>query len=428
MIVDLHIHSHYSYATSKYLDADNIYKWGKIKGIEIIGTGDFTHPAWFAELKEKLEPAEPGLFKLKKEYRDRIHNQVPESCQGEMRYLLTVEISNIYAKNDKVRKVHNVVCAPSFEVAEAINSQYAKYGNLSADGRPILKLSSKNAFEIALEASEDCMFIPAHIWTPHFAVLGSKSGYDSLGECFEELTPQLTALETGLSSDPEMNWKLSQFDEFTFVSNSDAHSPQKLGREANRLECDMSYFAIKDTIKKGDERFVETIEFYPEEGKYHHDGHRDCKVNFSPIETEDHKGLCPKCGKPVTVGVLNRIDRLSDRSSSDKRLTKKPPFRYVIPLAEVLSDVLQVGVTSKKVESTYFEIIKTLGNEFDILLNVPLNEIAKCTSREITKAIENVRTGNVYIEPGYDGEFGKIQVFTPDEKKQFEAKPQMSLF
>jgi uncharacterized protein (TIGR00375 family) len=428
MIVDLHIHSHFSYATSKYLDADNIYKWGKIKGIEVIGTGDFTHPAWFAELKEKLEPAEPGLFKLKKEYQTTMNTQVPDSCKGEMRYLLTVEVSNIYAKNDKVRKVHNVICAPSFEAAEAMNTEFAKYGNLSADGRPILKLSSKNAFEVALATSPDCMFIPAHIWTPHFAVFGSKSGYDSLVECFEELTPQLTALETGLSSDPGMNWKLSQFDDFTFVSNSDAHSPQKLGREANRLDCEMTYYDIKDTIKKGDKRFVETLEFYPEEGKYHHDGHRDCNVNFSPIETEDHKGLCPKCGKPVTVGVLNRIDMLSDRIDGAERPSKKIPYRYLIPLAEVISDVLQVGISSKKVERTYLEMIEKLGDEFSILLDIPLNEIQKASTREITKAIENVRTGNVHIEPGYDGEFGKIQVFTPNERNDFIKKPQLSLF
>lgn len=423
---DLHIHSHYSRATSKFMDVDNIYKWGQLKGIKVIGTGDFTHPAWFKEMREKLEEAEPGLFKLKKEYAEKMDQEVPNSCKNEMRFLLTVEISTIYSKNDRVRKVHNVVCAPSFEVAGKINTELSKIGNLQADGRPILGLPCKELMKIVFDASDECMFIPAHIWTPHFAVFGSNSGYDSLEECFEELTPKITALETGLSSDPGMNWRLSQLDNFTFVSNSDAHSPQKLGREVNRLNTALNYFEIKDAIKTGDkEKFLETIEFFPEEGKYHYDGHRSCKVSMSPQETKNHDGICNECGKPMTIGVMNRIDKLSDRTE-DYEDQNRIPFRYLIPLAEIISDIKSKGVTSKMVEEEYFSLIHNLGNEFDILLDIPIEEIEKVSSKVIAEGIKNVRSGKVHIEPGYDGEYGVIKVFTDDEKKLLQA--QMSLF
>ncbi|MBI2463798.1 DNA helicase UvrD [Candidatus Peregrinibacteria bacterium] len=421
---DFHIHSHYSRATSKFMDANNLYKWGQLKGIRIIGTGDFTHPKWFSELREKLEPAESGLFRLKKAYAKEIEHEIPESCRSDFRFMLTVEISNIYSKNGRVRKVHNVICAPSFEIASKINSELSKIGNLQADGRPILGLDSKRLFQITLDASTDCMFIPAHIWTPYFAVFGSKSGFDSLEECFEDLTPFITALETGLSSDPPMNRTLSALDDFTLVSNSDAHSPQKLGREVNRFDTELSYFSIRDAVKNGDPKhFLETVEFFPEEGKYHYDGHSTCEVRFSPEETKKHNGLCPKCGHPLTIGVLNRVASLADRSEPGK---KSIPYRYLIPLPEILSDIYSKGVSSKYVNGLYFSMLEKLGNEFSILLDIPLETIEKASSSYVARAIQKVREGKVRIAPGYDGEFGTIEVFT--EKEKSDLQTQKTLF
>ncbi len=424
--LDMHIHSKYSRATSKHMDPDHIFQWGQYKGIEVIGTGDFTHPAWFAELREKLEPAEEGLFKLKDCYAAEMIQQVPQACRNDMRFMLTVEISNIYKKGDRTRKIHNLICAPSFEVAAKIIRELGAIGNIQSDGRPILGLSSKDLFQIVLDASDTCMFIPAHVWTPHFAVFGSKSGYDSLEECFDELTPHISALETGLSSDPVMNHRWSAIDGFTLVSNSDAHSPGKLGREANRLETERSFPAIKDAIVDGDpSRFLETLEFYPEEGKYHYDGHRLCQVRCTPGETRAHEGKCPTCGKPLTVGVLNRIETLADRPESFRK-PSAIPFRYLIPLPEILSDLLDVGSGSQKVARAYFKMLSRLGNEFSILLDVPLEEIERAESPMVAEAIRRVREGRVHIEPGYDGEFGRIRVFTAEEKESFS--PQLSLF
>lgn len=426
---DFHIHSHYSRATSKFMDTNNLYKWGQLKGITVIGTGDFTHPKWFSELREKLEPAEPGLFRLKKLYAKEIEKEIPAMCRSDFRFMLTVEISSIYSKNGRVRKVHNVICAPSFEIASKINSELAKIGNLKADGRPILGLDSKRLFQITLDASPDCMFIPAHIWTPYFAVFGSKSGFDSLEECFEDLTPLITALETGLSSDPPMNRTWSALDDFTLVSNSDAHSPQKLGREVNRFDTELSYYAIRDAVKKGDpKRFLETVEFFPEEGKYHYDGHRSCEVRFSPDETKKHNGICPKCSHPLTIGVLNRVANLADRSSASRTSTfrtsgkKLVPYRYLIPLPEILSDIYSKGVSTKYVEEIYFSMLQTLGNEFSILLDIPLEIIEKASSSYVARAIQKVREGKVHIAPGYDGEFGTIEVFTDKEKTALQSQ------
>lgn len=418
MITDFHIHSHYSRATSPQLNAVGLHKWGQIKGITVIGTGDFTHPKWFNELQEKLESAEPGLFKLNKKFEQEIQEEVPVSCRPNaghpgMRYMLSVEISSIYSKNGRVRKVHSIVCAPSFEVAAKINHQLGKIGNITHDGRPILGLDAKELLKIVLDASPECMFIPAHVWTPHFSIFGSNSGFDSIEGCFEELTDHITALETGLSSDPAMNWLWSDLDRFTLVSNSDAHSPMKLGREANRLKCDLSYAAIKDTVKKGDPKsFIETIEFYPQEGKYFSDGHRACKVNLTPEETQKLGGLCPKCGGKLTVGVLHRVKSLADRKNPEDRKTRVP-FRYLVPLNEVIASILGVGTQSKKVEREYFNLINELGNEFHILLDVPIKEIEKAGGPQLAEGINKVRRGDIHIEPGYDGEFGKVQVF-PD--------------
>ncbi len=437
-IADFHIHSHYSRATSKEMNLVSLYKWGQIKGIQVIGTGDFTHPAWFNEIREKLVEAEPGLFTLKKELEEKVMKEVPPSCRSLMRFLLTVEISCIYSKGGKVRKVHMVLAAPSFTAAAKINEALSRVGNLFADGRPILGLNAKELVKIALDASPDCMIIPAHAWTPHFGVLGHGSGFNSLEECFEELTPKITAIETGLSSDPAMNRRLSMLDNVTLVSNSDAHSPGKLGREANRFRCELSYFEILDALKKGDpEKFLETVEFYPEEGKYHLDGHMDCGVSFMPEETKKLNGLCPKCGKKLIIGVMNRVEALADRPAEagvasgagiggGRTQKTSIPFRYLVPLPEILADVLETSTASKKVAQAHMELVGKVGNEFHILLDAPLKEIASASSPVIAEAIERVRTGKIRIEPGYDGKFGVIKVFADGSKPQ--QKDQLAMF
>ncbi|MCK4985387.1 MAG: DNA helicase, partial [Desulfobacterales bacterium] len=313
-IADLHVHSKFSRATAKNLDLENLYIAAQLKGITVVGTGDFTYPAWFDEISEKLVAAEPGLFKLKDELARQCDTQVPPSCRSTVRFILTTEISNIYKKNGKTRKNHNLVFAPDLDIARKFNAKLDKIGNIKSDGRPILGLDARNLLETLLETSERAFLVPAHIWTPWFSVLGSKSGFDSIEECFDDLTPHIFAAETGLSSDPAMNWRVSSLDDLTLVSNSDAHSPLNLGREANVFDTELSYSAIKTALKTGDpKQFLGTFEFYPEEGKYHIDGHRTCKISFWPATTIKHDGRCPACGKPLTLGVLYRVEELADR-------------------------------------------------------------------------------------------------------------------
>lgn len=418
LIVDLHLHSKYSRATSKDMDLEGMYHWGKIKGINVIGTADFTHPEWFAELRKKLEPAEPGLFKLKDEIAQELDKKIPASCRKNLlRFILTVEISNIYSKNDRVRKLHNVVIVPSFEAASYVNSELDKIGNLKADGRPILGMDSKELLKITLASDPDSLFIPAHIWTPWFAMFGSKSGFDSIKEAFEELAPEIKAVETGLSSDPFMNWRLSELDGITLVSHSDAHSPRNLGREANVINSKLDYFDIIGAIKTGDARFVGTIEFFPQEGKYHYDGHRSCDVSFSPEETLKHKGICPKCGKPLTLGVDYRINELADRPH-DYRPKKHKQVEYIVPLATIISEVVGVKTkTSQKVIQAYDQLIHAFGDEFSILRTIKTNEI-KNKHPQIALAIEKMRNKDVFIQPGYDGVYGVVKIFKPGELAQ----------
>ncbi|MBU0476659.1 endonuclease Q family protein, partial [Patescibacteria group bacterium] len=324
-IADFHIHSKYSRATSPQMDLENLDKWAKIKGIKVLGTGDFTHPEWFKNLKKKLEPAESGLFKIKNK-------------ESETRFILTSEISCIYSKGGKVRKIHILVFAPSFEVVEKINKQLSRIGNLKADGRPILGLDAKELAKIVLNASEDCLVVPAHLWTPWFSIFGSKSGFDSIEECFEDYSKYIFAGETGLSSDPAMNWRLSILDKITLISNSDAHSPQKIGREANVFDIEVSYSAICEAIKSKDtQKFLYTIEFFPQEGKYHYDGHRNCNICLSPKESKKYNNLCPNCGRPLTIGVLNRVDILADRED-DFKSEGAIPFKSLIPLTEIIAE------------------------------------------------------------------------------------------
>ena len=314
-IADLHVHSKFSRATAKNLDLENLYIAAQLKGITVVGTGDFTYPQWFSEICEKLEPAEEGLFKLKDEIAKVCDAQVPDVCRSLVRFILSTEISNIYKKNDKTRKNHNLVLVPDLAVAEKFSAKLDRIGNIKSDGRPILGLDARNLLEILLETSDRAFLIPAHIWTPWFSILGSKSGFNSIQECFEDLTPHIFAAETGLSSDPPMNWRVSDLDRLTLVSNSDAHSPLNLGREANLLNTRLSYSGIKSALKSGDsDVFLSTFEFYPQEGKYHLDGHRNCNIRLNPRETMDCDGKCPVCGKALTLGVLYRVEELADRA------------------------------------------------------------------------------------------------------------------
>jgi uncharacterized protein (TIGR00375 family) len=403
------------------MSPEGLWRWSQIKGIKVIGTGDFTHPQWLDELQKKLEPAAEGLFGLKKKFRT---GAVPVSCKTDIFFVLSAEISCIYRKNDKTRKVHCLVIAPALEDAIRINRRLSMIGILSSDGRPILGLDAKELLKIIVEESPEAMLIPAHIWTPHFSVFGAVSGFDSLEECFDELTPHIRALETGLSSDPAMNWRLSSLDNITLISNSDAHSPRKLGREANILETEISYASIISALKTR-QGFSGTIEFFPEEGKYHSDGHRGCGVCLSPEETIRHKYLCPVCGRKVTVGVLHRVTKLADRKDGH-RPDGAPPFRSIIPLEEVIAETKKMGVNSKAVEKVYSTLLDDLGSEFRILLEVPVEEIERSGFPQVAEAISRMRENKIHIAPGYDGEFGKIKIF--EEVKRKEVKGQEPLF
>ncbi|HHJ53710.1 MAG TPA: DNA helicase UvrD, partial [Caldithrix abyssi] len=421
-IADLHIHSHYSVATSKDLTPEHLDYWARLKGITVVGTGDFTHPHWVAELKEKLEPAEPGLFKLKDDLRLKL--PFPESPleRRDVRFLLTAEISSIYKKFDRVRKVHNVIFAPDFETVIKIQQALGRIGNITSDGRPILGLDSRDLLEIAIEANPDIFFLPAHVWTPWFSALGSKSGFDSIDECFGDLSGHIYAVETGLSTDPAMNWMCSFLDRFVLMSNSDAHSPEKLGRNANIFDCELSYPAMIEAIKTGERgRFVGTIDLFPQEGKYHYDGHRKCGIRWDPVETLKHGGICPVCGKKVTVGVMNRVVELSDRDDILERPDRRD-FYSIIPLKEILSEISGVGVNSKQVTRRYLQILQNIGSEFDVLLHLPLKELRAKTDSVLWEAIRRMRSGEVHIQEGFDGEFGRITVFTPEERRSLGAQ------
>ena len=415
---DLHIHSYYSRATSKQLNLEHVSKWGQIKGLKVMATGDITHPKWLQEMREKLVESEPGLFQLKDEYRRTTQAEVPGACQDDVHFILSGEISTIYKKNDRVRKVHSVVFMPSFEAVEKFQNSLDRIGNIHSDGRPILGLDTRDLLEITLQTDPRAQFIPAHIWTPWFSIFGSKSGFDSLEECFEDLTPHIFALETGLSSDPPMNWRVSAFDPYVLVSNSDAHSPAKLAREANLFQTDLSYDALFNALKNKDsDDFWGTIEFFPEEGKYHMDGHRKCNSMTRPSETMANNGLCPVCGKPAVLGVSYRVEELADRPEGFKPENAKP-FASLIPLPEILGQVLSVGPNSKRVQNMYFSLLNDLGAELDILMNIPYSDIRHAAGAFVEEAIRRMREGRINPEPGYDGEYGVIRLFEPGEREK----------
>ena len=406
IIGDLHIHSRFSMATSKEGTPENLDFWARKKGISLIGTGDFTHPAWRAELRERLIPEGNGLYRLKEEY----VKEESRKFSGEgTRFVVSGEISSIYKKNGKTRKVHNVILLPGLEAADAMAQCLEKIGNIHSDGRPILGLDSHDLLEMMLDVCPEGILIPAHIWTPHFSVLGAKSGFDSVEECFEELTPYVHALETGLSSDPAMNWRISGLDRYQLVSNSDAHSPSKLGREANLLDIDCSYEGLYQAIQTG-KGLEGTVEFFPEEGKYHFDGHRKCGVSLSPTEAERLGEICPVCGKKLTMGVDHRVEQLADR---EEGFVKEDGRKYesLVPLPEVISACMGYSTASKKVQGCFEQMLQKLGTEFDILRNVPAEDIKSCAGERIAEGIENIRTGHVKRIPGYDGEYGKIELF-----------------
>nr|WP_306204837.1 UvrD-helicase domain-containing protein [Actinoplanes sp. RD1] len=417
-VADLHIHSRYSRACSRDLTLPNLAWWARRKGIAVLGTGDFTHPAWFDHLRESLQPAdEPGLFRLSPDAEQDVTRRLPGSLHetNAARFMLSVEISTIYKRDDRTRKVHHLVYLPDFAAATRFNTALGRVGNLTADGRPILGLDSRDLLEIVLEASPEGYLVPAHIWTPWFSALGSKSGFDAIADCYADLAEHITAVETGLSSDPEMNWRVSSLDRYRLVSNSDAHSPQALAREATLFTGTPSYEAIRTG-----HTLAGTIEFFPEEGKYHADGHRACGVNWEPAKTREHGGRCPECGKPLTVGVLSRVEDLADRDAEPRRET----VEHLIQLAEILGEINGVGPKSKTVEGQLNHLVAQLGPELDILRKVPVDDIGQHGGEQLREAITRLRRGQVRRIPGYDGEYGVITLFEPGELRNASSAPQ----
>jgi len=415
---DLHIHSRFSRATSRDCNLENLAYWARKKGLSVLGTGDFTHPEWVAEIRQNLAPAEPGLFRLRDELDRAVQARLDASCRGPVRFVLEVEISTIYKSRDKTRKVHHVIFVPDLESADRVTARLAQIGNLKSDGRPILGLDSRDLLEIVLESGAGSYLVPAHIWTPWFSALGSKSGFDSIDECYRDLAPHIFAVETGLSSDPPMNWRVSQLDRFRLISNSDAHSPRKLGREACVFETEPDYYAMRRALETG-QGYGGTVEFFPEEGKYHMDGHRKCGVCLAPEETRAQDGRCPVCGKLLTIGVMYRVEALADRAEGQTKPAALP-YRSFIPLPEVLGEIEHVGSGSKRVARAYDALIAQLGPELHILEHADLEELRRAGGSPLAEAIGRMRARRVIRKPGFDGEYGVIRLFTEEELQAVE--------
>jgi DNA helicase II / ATP-dependent DNA helicase PcrA len=420
-VADLHVHSYLSRATSRQLDLEHLHAWAQRKGIGVVATGDFTHPRWLAELREKLVPAGGGLFRLRDNLARTVDETVPAACRGEVRFILSVEVSGIYKRADRVRKVHNLLYAPDFEVAARIASRLARIGNIASDGRPILGLDSRDLLEITLESSPDAFLIPAHVWTPWFSALGEKSGFDSLDECFGDLSGHIFAAETGLSSDPAMNWRLSALDRVALVSSSDAHSPEKLGREATRFACEPSYFAIREALRTRDAGLVGTVEFFPEEGKYHHAGHRMCGVNLSPSQAAAVGNLCPRCDRPLTGGVAGRVAALADRPEGFQPAGAKP-FVNLVPLVELLGEILGVGAAVGRVRRAYDKLLGGAGSEMSVLMDLPVEDADRHGPPLFGEALRRMRAGEVERVAGFDGEYGVVRVFDEAERESLLAQ------
>lgn len=422
IVADLHLHSRYSRATSRDLDPEHLWLAAQHKGLDLLGTGDFTHPQWLAELREKLVETGDGAYVLKPELAAALAPQVPASCRRAVRFLLSGEISCIYKRHGATRKVHVLIIMPHLAAVEALNARLARLGNIRSDGRPILGLDARDLLELCLEVEPGVIFIPAHIWTPWFSLFGSKSGFDRIEDCFGDLTGHIEALETGLSSDPAMNWRLSALDRYTLVSNSDAHSPDKLAREANLLNCQPTYPALAAALADHEgEAFAGTLEFFPDEGKYHLDGHRKCNQRLSPEETRRHGGRCPVCGGAITVGVLSRVEELADRPAGQGPVIRRA-FESLVPLGEVLGEVMQRGPATKGVRQALQELRAKLGPELYILRQAPLEELGRVGGPLLAEAIDRMRGGRVWLEGGYDGEFGVVRLFDPSEHRELSGQ------
>ena len=410
IIADLHIHSRFSRACSKDLTLENIDKFCQIKGVDVVATGDFTHPRWFKEIKENLMEKENGLYVLK---------------NNKTRFILATEISCIYTRDNKCRRLHVCILAPNLKAVEKINLSLEKAGcNLKADGRPIIGMDVRDLARICFEVDEKCMIIPAHIWTPWFAMFGSKSGFDNMQECWGEYASKIYAVETGLSSDPQMNWRVKNLDNVSIISNSDAHSLPNIAREANVFEIDknkLNYNNIYNIIKNKN-NFLYTIEFYPEEGMYHFDGHRDCKFSCEPKESKKLKNVCPVCKKQLTIGVMNRVDELADKNRSENYIDKnRASFKKLIELDKIIAESLNIkSRSSKRVQTEYKNLVNNFTNEFEILLNISRENLNKITLPEITEGIIRVRQGKVKIKPGFDGQYGEIKIFNNNERACFQ--------
>lgn len=423
IIADLHLHSKYSRAVSQQMVIPEIAKWAKMKGISLMGTADWTHPLWLRELKENLEEAGEGVYRYKDGPKDVF-------------FLLSTEISSIYTQNNRPHRIHNMVFAPNFSVVEEINKQLRSRGvNLLSDGRPVTGLSSIEICELVFSVSKDCLIIPAHVWTPWYSLYGSRSGFDSIKECFGEFTDRIYAIETGLSSDPAMNWRVKELDVKSIVSFSDAHSPAKLGREATVFEVGdqrpvISYQQIREAIVQSPVTgqrppfIAYTIEFHPEEGKYHYTGHRNCGVKQSPEETKKLGATCPVCGRRLTVGVMHRVEELA-RRPADYLPGNRPSYKMLVPLMEILAEALETGFSSQIVETEYNRLVTEFESEFDVLLKVKLEKIARVAGEKLAEGIKKVREGEIFVDPGYDGVFGTVKIW---KEKEEEEEKQMALF
>lgn len=420
-LADLHVHSYLARACSPLLRPEPMHRWAQLKGLRVLSTGDFTHPKWRAELKAKLVPAEDGLFALKPSLARLADKDVPESCRAPARFMLGVEVACIYKKDGKLRRLHHLIYAPGWKEADELVARLMKEGaNLSSDGRPITGIDSRRLLELCLETGPRVHLVPAHAWTPHFAVFGSESGFDTLEQCFGDLAPHVFALETGLSSDPAMNRRLSALDRLSLMSNSDAHSLEKLGREANVFHAPPTYDGVFESVKKRDpERFLGTLEFFPENGKYHEDGHRACKTRLKPADTIRRSGACPECGRPVTVGVLHRVEKLADRDAPAAE-----DCAYLVPLKDILGELLGLGPQSVKVHRAWKELTGRYGPELHILRELDARRLMDGGHRLLAIALTRMRAGSVTVVPGYDGVYGKVSLLRPED---FAGKGQLTL-
>ena len=407
-VADFHIHSKYSRATSKEMDIPHLDQYARMKGIQLLGTGDFTHPEWLRELKENLDDCGNGLYK-----------------HGETYFILTVEVCNNFRKDHKGKRIHNIIFAPNFDIVEKINTELSRFGKLASDGRPNLALPAKDLVKLVLDISQECLVVPAHAWTPWFSLLGANAGFDSIDDCFEEETEHIHAIETGLSSDPAMNWRLSSLDRFALISNSDSHSPSRIGREANVFDVPLEYGEILRAIKnKDNKRFLFTVEFFPQEGKYHYDGHRKCDVRLAPKESMQNSDLCPICGRQFTIGVMHRVETLADRAGGYVP-EGAIPGKHLVPLDEIIASAVQKGIGTVAVTDLYTKLVHRLGTEFDILLNLSEEKLAEGTPDKVLEGILRVREERIQVIPGDDGVYGEVRIF--DESKECE-ETQMSLF